>query len=382
MARKNDGLYLRSRTWWLDCRLGGRRYVKKLGKGIVRSVASELANVARAAILKGEAGIGRKNKDLTFKDARVKFEAWLETEKRPTTVRRYKQCLVQLAGAFGDKRLSEITPWTLEHYKKVRVAGTQLTDRPDDLSDVEWARRCRLAQKGAPIGVNRDLAVLKVLFNRCTTWGLFEGANPVRAVKLRKEPRTRLRWMTDEEEARLLAVAPEPLRTLILLGVHTGVRIQAEALRLRWEDIDLVRGLLSVEASYAKSGRSRSVPLNSLIRQALGSLQKQATGPFVFAKRDGSPYRSIRSTFVTACRRAGLSGITPHTLRHSFGSRLAMSGADMRTIQEVGGWRTLGMVERYSHLAESHKAEAVEKLAIRSQRFSQQSSSSPLTKQA
>ena len=81
-----------------------------------------------------------------------------------------------------------------------------------------------------------------------------------------------------------------------------------------------------------------------------------ATDPFVFAMPDGSPYRSIRSAFQTDCRRAGLTGITPHTLRHSFGSRLAMSVADMRTIQEVGGWCTLGMVERYSHPVESRMA--------------------------
>jgi integrase len=141
------------------------------------------------------------------------------------------------------------------------------------------------------------------------------------------------------------------------------LRIHAEALQLRWLDIDLMRGQLTVAAAYAKNGRSRMVPLNSTVRDVLATLQRRATGSFVFSKPNGDPYRSIRSAFRTACRRAGLSGITPHTLRHSFGSRLAMSGADMRTIQEVGGWKTLGMVERYSHLAESHKAEAVEKLA-------------------
>jgi integrase len=271
--------------------------------------------------------------------------------------------LVQLARAFGDKRLSLITPWTLEHYKKERVAGTPLTERPPGLSDKEWARRSRLAAAGSPIGVNRELAVLKVLFNRCKAWGFIDLDNPVCAVNLRNEPRTRLRWVTAEEEARLLAVAPEPLRSVIVLGLNTGLRIQAEALQLRWDDLDLTHGHLTVSAAYAKNGRSRMVPLNSLARRTMEHLRRQATSPFVFAKPDGSPYRSIRSAFQTACRRAGLSGITPHTLRHSFGSRLAMSGADMRTIQEVGGWRTLGMVERYSHLAESHKAKAVEKLA-------------------
>ena len=54
MARKGDGLYLRGSVWYLDCRIDGQRHVVKLGKGIRRTVAAELASVKRAAILKGQ----------------------------------------------------------------------------------------------------------------------------------------------------------------------------------------------------------------------------------------------------------------------------------------------------------------------------------------
>ena len=50
-------------------------------------------------------------------------------------------------------------------------------------------------------------------------------------------------------------------------------------------------------------------------------------------------------------------------LRHTFASRLAMAGLDPRTIQELGGWASLEMVERYTHLSPTHKAEAVERIA-------------------
>ena len=53
-----------------------------------------------------------------------------------------------------------------------------------------------------------------------------------------------------------------------------------------------------------------------------------------------------------------------HTLRHTFASRLAMAGVDLRTIQELGGWHSLQMVERYSHLSPNHKAQAVERIAL------------------
>jgi len=107
------------------------------------------------------------------------------------------------------------------------------------------------------------------------------------------------------------------------------------------------------------------VPLNRILRAALEKLRQRAPegAEHVFARRDGSPYRSIRTTFQTACRAAGLKDVTPHVLRHTFASRLAMAGVDPRTIQELGGWASLEMVERYTHLSPTHKAEAVERIA-------------------
>ena len=74
---------------------------------------------------------------------------------------------------------------------------------------------------------------------------------------------------------------------------------------------------------------------------------------------------------MKACDRAKLTDVTPHVLRHTFASRLAMAGVDLRTIQELGGWRSLKMVERYAHLSPSHKAEAVERLANFTSLFTQ-----------
>ena len=57
-----------------------------------------------------------------------------------------------------------------------------------------------------------------------------------------------------------------------------------------------------------------------------------------------------------------LEGYTWHCNRHTFASRLVMPGVDLRTAQVLGGWRTLAMVQRYSHLASAHLQEAVERL--------------------
>jgi integrase len=209
------------------------------------------------------------------------------------------------------------------------------------------------------------LAVLKTLYSKCIAWGLYKGENPVCKVKFRKEERTRLRFLEIDEENRLLAAANEPLRSLVLVGIHTGLRIQAEALTLKWSSVDLKRGTLTVEAAYAKNGRTRTVPLDSVALTVLKTLKAKANNEeeAVFRAEDGTPYRTIGSIFQRACRRAKISGVSPHTLRHTFASRLVMAGVDLRTVQDFGGWRTIAMVERYSHLSPQHKAQAIERLA-------------------
>jgi integrase len=162
-----------------------------------------------------------------------------------------------------------------------------------------------------------------------------------------------------------LEAASEPLRTILLVGIYTGLRLAGEALRLRWQDVDLQRGTLTVQASYAKNGETRSIPLSRALRDALGQLKQWAPSEseFVFLSQRGTPFRSIRTAFTTACRHANLPAVSPHVLRHTFASRLAMAGVDIRTIQELGGWKEIKMIERYAHLSQQHKVEAIEKIS-------------------
>lgn len=343
MARRGDGIYLRGNTWWLDFRHDGARHVARLGKGITKSVAREIATTKRGKILTGEAGIGKKRKDIPLEKAIEDFLAWAKTNKRERTYKSYTYSLDEIKKSFEGKRLSDISSFLVEKHKH-RRAGED----------------CRVAS-------NRELAALKRLYSKAIEWKHFDGENPVKGVKMFAEPKGRVRYLEPEEEAALLAEMAEPLRTITLVGIYTGLRVKSEALTLRWRSVDLKRRLVTVEAAYAKNGETRSVDLNSTVREALERMKKDAPDDevrdkYVFAKLDGSPYRSIRTAFQSACTRAKLIDVTPHTLRHTFASRLVMAGVDLRTIQELGGWSNLEMVQRYSHLSPGHKAEAVEKI--------------------
>jgi site-specific recombinase XerD len=70
-----------------------------------------------------------------------------------------------------------------------------------------------------------------------------------------------------------------------------------------------------------------------------------------------------QKTLVAAGRDGSrIEGYTWHCNRHTFASRLVMAGVDLRSVQALGGWQTLAMVQRYSHLAPAHLREAVERL--------------------
>src|SRR5437867_11272070 len=127
MARKGDGIYKRGKTWRLDIVIHGKRHQLTLGKNISRSVAAELAQIERAKILRGEAGIGRKPRDITFDKATADFLKASEANTRPNTIRGYRQHLDALAETFGQRKLSEISPFLIEKHKgaaRIRGAGS------------------------------------------------------------------------------------------------------------------------------------------------------------------------------------------------------------------------------------------------------------------
>lgn len=345
MARKGDGLYLRGKVWYLDARINGQRVVTRLGKGISRSVAGELASVKRAAYLKQEAGIGVKRKDAEFSKVADLFMRWTESNKRPRTVRHYRLCVEQLKKTFGGSSLSAIKSFAIERHKHAR--------------------------KAAPVRANRELETLRRIFywSMAQEPPLYEGANPLRkskdkerAVSFFEESEGRIRVLEPAEEASLLAVAPEPVRSMIVVGVNCGLRLNSEGLTLQWDAVDLARRRLTILSAYSKNKRARTIPLNSHALDALKKLKEKATGPYVFEKANGEAYKSFRTAFQTACTTAGLKGISPHILRHTFCSRLIEAGADVRTTQDLGGWKTLKMVQRYAHTNERGKIDAVKRL--------------------
>ena len=82
----------------------------------------------------------------------------------------------------------------------------------------------------------------------------------------------------------------------------------------------------------------------------------------VFFNDKGKPFKGVKRPFDSALSRAKITDLTFHDLRHTFASQLVMAGVNLKAVQELLGHKTIKMTLRYAHLADEHKAKAVEML--------------------
>ena len=112
-----------------------------------------------------------------------------------------------------------------------------------------------------------------------------------------------------------------------------------------------------------KNGTPRDIDLNAVALGALATLKAWAgNSPMVHVNDKGESLARYRDWFNVAVESAGLTDYTWHCNRHTFASRLVMAGVPFRTVGELLGHRSPAMTWRYSHLAPSHRQDAVARL--------------------
>ena len=225
-----------------------------------------------------------------------------------------------------------------------------------------------LNEKGryrTPATLNRYMAALSHAFTiAIKEWNWLE-TNPTLKIDKLKEPRGRVRFLSDEERQRLLDVCKKSeskyLYKIVVLALSTGAR-RNEIIKLDWKDLDLNRAVITLHDT--KNNERRILPLRGHAMDLMKEHSKVRNlhCHYVFTSDNECKPIDIRTAWETALKKANIEDFRFHDLRHSAASYLAMNGASLAEIAEVLGHKTLQMVKRYAHLSEAHTASVVERM--------------------
>lgn len=206
--------------------------------------------------------------------------------------------------------------------------------------------------------VNRMLALVRAMLRKARhQWSVM--ASDV-AIKLLKESKRRIRWLTHDEARALLLELPKHLADMAEFSLSTGLRA-GNVKSLEWSQIDLSKRIAWVHPDQAKAGKAIPVPLNgtavAVLRRQIG---KHSTRVFAY---HGQPIiQHNTKAWTKALDRAGIENFRWHDLRHTWASWHIQAGTDLEQLRQLGGWSNLEMVLKYAHLNPKHLASAADNI--------------------
>lgn len=272
----------------------------------------------------------------------AKFRAWYLEHISPTkrNLSRERSMLRQLGAYFDDDPLHAIGHGRV----------------------VEW--RSARAKEVAPGTVNRELALVKHVFTLAIREGYLE-ANPAKGIAQLRVPEQEVRLLEPAEELRLLAVCTPEERAIVICALDTLQRQGTVVGLKRAQDHGTYLTVLNPKVKGYK------VPVSQRLRKALDALPEE--GPFYFPSVQGANDQVRRNhtirLFADLLERAGLpryrkaGGLSFHCLRHTGASRMLARGVDIKTVQQLGGWQNLNVLQKYLHPTDEQKRAAVEAIS-------------------
>jgi integrase len=315
--------------------LVGSTHIQESTKQGNPRVARQVEAAHRTSLAKGEVGIREKKAIPTLAQfsSRIEDHARAKFEKAsPKTWEWYRFGLktINAFEPFVNRKLDEITP---EH-----ISGFT----------------AHLQSKGWEISsVNSVLRAVRIALNLAVDWGVI-AVSP--KVSLLEGENHRERVISQSEEAKYLAAATEPLSSVATVLIDSGMRPE-ECFKLRWENVSFSNGrhgTLRVLEGKTKAAR-RTLPLTQRVRNLLESRWENAGKPedgwiWPAATKQGHVgHDSIRVQHRNALRDSKVNPFVIYSLRHTFLTRLGLSGCDVWTLARIAGHSSTKMAERYVH---------------------------------
>ncbi len=362
------GVYQRGNVWWYEFVFEGKR--------IRESSGSTRKEIAERLEWKRFEALNERRHDIV-KPAKHKF---FGGEGRPKS---------NVAGGAAKDYLLEMEPhWSpktriihANSLKHLQHHFGKLLLNEISAKDIALYQRDRHREGASNRTINIEVGLVRLVLRKARLWSKI--ADDVKMLPERSEIG---RELSDDEVHRLLAAckasASRSLFPAVLVSIHTGLRSQ-ELRLLRWRQVDLIEGTITVGKSKTAGGEGRIVYLSAAAIKTLkgwrASFPESKPDHAVFPRekyglrgRKGTfggqvvPYKtfpdlpvsSFKSAWQSAKKAAGVE-CRWHDLRHSTASRLAAGGATDQTLQALLGWMSPKMIERYSHVRSEAKRRAV-----------------------
>ena len=319
-------MYKQGPVWWTSLTYKGKRIRRSL-ETTDKKLAQQIEAKIRTEIVEGKYFEKSVGEIKTLKEMMDKFMQEHAPKVSASMQNSYTASLKHLLPYFGISKLTAITPMTIYQYKVLRKsAGAK------------------------PATINRELAMLSKAFNLGMKQWEWVKDNPMSRVEKEKENNGRDRWLTEDNEKRLLDNSPSWLRDIIAFDLNTGLR-QDELLSLQWSRVNLFRRTIIIQES--KNGRPRTIPL---IQKSLDILTEKSKirnikNDLVFVNGVGTKIdrHNLRRAFNIAVEKAGIENFHFHDLRHTFATRLTQGGVDLYIISKLLGHQDIRMTQRYAH---------------------------------
>ena len=321
--------------WWAD--------------GKQRSKTFTRADEARRfkAVLEGDHANGSYRDPRAGAETLAAFvEGWVPTvvDLRPTTRARLESCLrTHVLPEFGNLPLSGVTNAHVNLWVSTSLG------------------------KLSPASVRKNAFALRRVLEAALDEGKIR-VNPAGKLRLPGEQRSGQRFLTSQEASRLADMIDARYRALVLLAVYGGLRF-GELGALRRESIDVTRSTVTVRQTLVDvnndvsfgppktktSLRTVTVP-RSVMRQLERHILKYSVSnpaDLLFTSADGQPLRRawFRSTWIRATKSAGLEGLRPHDMRHTFVSLYIALGRGALEVSRAAGHSSVAFtLSRYQGL--------------------------------
>lgn len=311
-------------AWAIDYREFDGRWVSKVFPGINKTQAGELLEEIKSNIRRMIFGLPIRKKMPPLGEYALTYLELCRSEKE-TTFTMKRSCINALIRHIGDYSLDKLTPFIIEKYRLERREKDGVKDS----------------------SINIDIAILSHIFTTAIKAGIVE-KNPCKGVRRLKITETKDRILSQAEIGLLMDKLQGKDRLMVMTALFTGLRLGG-VLGLCWGDIDFTNGIIS---SNHKTSKLLSIPLSDYLKNALEAYRKDSTGERVFESRPiTKTVASDYSEYFSALFKSlGLSGVTFHTLRHTFSSILQGElGIGAVVVQSMTGHSSLGMLQKYSH---------------------------------